>query len=229
MNAPATIGHNSQDPMDECLVPFTDVMAEAQLWLDGHKVENEQQMNAVDTLIKGMKGARKAVDEARDRETKPLHEAWKGEVARWKPTQDDLDMQVKGLVALVDDFKRILAAEKARIARAAWDKAEAERKAAEALVARADVSDIEAQREAKQAMEAADLARAQASAASNDKVRGMRSVTKYEVTDHRALLNWIAQNARADITAFIDEWARKNHKDNPSADGLKVWQTKEAF
>lgn len=225
----AKMGHNSQDPMDECLAPFADVLAEAQLWLDGHKVETEAQMIAVDALIKGIKSARKAVDEARDNQTKPLHEAWKSAVAKWKPTQDDLDMQVKGLVALVDDFKKALAAEKARIAKEAWDKADAERRAAEALAAQADVSDIDAQREAKMALEAAALARAQASAASKDTVKGMRTVTKYEITDHKALLHWIAKNAKPDIVAFIDEWARKNHKENQSADGLRVWQEKESF
>ena len=69
---------------------------------------------------------------------------------------------------------------------------------------------------------------AAASAAAKDTVKGMRTVTKYEVTYHRALLNWIAKNARDDLTAFIDEWARRNHKDNQAAEGLKVWTEREA-
>ena len=78
-------------------------------------------------------------------------------------------------------------------------------------------------------MEAADLARAQATAAQKDIVKGMRSVTKYEITDHRALLNWLAKNDRDAITAFIEEYARKEHKAIANADGLKVWIEKEAF
>lgn len=231
MDGLAPTGHNNppaEDPIDAALAPFGDTITEADGWLDGQKVTTEGQMKAVDTLIKGMKAARKAIDEARDGVTKPLHDAWKGEIARWKPTQDDLDLQVKGLVALVDEFKRQLAAEKARIARAAWDKADAERKAAEALAAAADVSDIEAQREAAAALEQAAYARAQAAVASKDTVKGMRPVTHHEVTDHKLLLNWIARNDRDAVTAFIDEWARKNHKDTV-ADGLRVWTTKEAY
>jgi hypothetical protein len=55
------------------------------------------------------------------------------------------------------------------------------------------------------------------------------AVTRYQITDHRALLNFIAKNAREDVTAFIEEWARKNHKAFKGAAGLDVWEEKEAF
>lgn len=229
MDGTAPIGHNNPpDPIDEALAPFGDLITEAEGWLDGQAVTNEGQMKAVDTLIKGMKAARKAVDDARDVATKPLHEAWKAEVARWKPTQDDLDLQVKGLVSLVDAFKRQLAAEKEAARKAAWEAAQAAEAEARAKAAAADASNIEAQREARAALEAAEIARVQASIAQKDTVKGLRTVTRYEITDHRALLHWIAKNRRDDVTAFVEEWARKNHKDT-NADGLRVWQEKEAF
>jgi hypothetical protein len=230
MNAPAPIGHNAPpDPIDESLAPFGDIITEAESWLDGQKVETEGQMKAADALIKGVKAARKAVDDARDTATKPLHEVWKAEVARWKPTQDDLDRIVKGLVALVDDFKRKLAAEKEaarkEAERLAWEKTRAAQDAAR----QADATNIEATRAAAAAIAEAEEAQRLASLAAKDTVKGMRTVTRYEVTDHRALLHWIAKNDRDAVTAFIDEWARKNHKENPGADGLRVWQEKEAF
>ena len=229
MNQLAPMGHNlPPSPMEEAVAPFDDFLIEAGNWLDGKRVTNEAEMKAVDALIKGLKSARKAVDDARDAATKPLHEAWKAEVAAWKPTQDDLDLQVKGLVALVDGFKRQLAAEKEAARKAAWEAAEAARREAEAKMALADVANIDAQRDAKAAMEAAEIARAHAAVAQKDTVKGMRTVTRYEITDHRALLNWIAKNARDDVTAFIEAWAQKNHK-TTTADGLKVWQEKEAF
>jgi hypothetical protein len=60
-------------------------------------------------------------------------------------------------------------------------------------------------------------------------VKGLRTVTRYEITDHRALLHWIAANRRADMTAFIEEWARKNHRETQQADGLRGWTEKEAY
>lgn len=229
MNAPASIGHNGFDPIDEALAPFGDVISEAESWLDGQKVETEGQMHAADALLKGIKAARKAVDDARDASTKPLHDAWKTEVARWKPTQDDLDRLAKGLAALVNDFKVALAAEK----EAARKKAEAEAwektRAAQEAARLADASNIEATRAAAVAIEEAEIAQAAAMAAGKDTVKGLRSVTRYEITDHRALLNWIARNDRDAITAFVEEYARKEHNAIANADGLRVWIEKEAF
>lgn len=230
MNAPAVIGHNlPPDIIDETLAPFGDVISEAENWLDGQKVETESQMKAADALLKGIKAARKAVDEARDLSTKPLHDAWKGEVARWKPTQDDLDRLAKGLVALLDEFKRKLAAEKAEAARKAeaeaWEKARAAQEAARL----ADAGNIEEARAAAAAMEEAEAAQKAAMAASKDTVKGLRTVTLYEITDHKALLNWIARNDRDAITAFIEDYARKEHKVIANADGIRVWTEKQAF
>lgn len=229
MNAPAAIGHNGFDPIDEALAPFGDVISEAENWLDGQKVETEGQMKAADELIKGVKAARKAVDEARDTVTKPLHEAWKGEVARWKPTQDDLDRIVKGLVALVDGFKRKLAAEKEEARRKAEAEAWEKTRAAQEAARQADATNIEATRAAAAAMEEAEEAQRLAMAASKDTVKGLRTVTRYEITDHRALLHWIAKNDRDAVTAFVEEYARKEHKVIANAEGIRVWQDKEAF
>ena len=229
MNAPAAIGHNGFDPIDEAIAPFGDVISEAENWLDGQKVETEAQMKVADTLLKGIKAARKAVDEARDLSTKPLHDAWKGEVARWKPTQDDLDRLAKGLVALLDEFKRKMAAEKAEAARKAEAEAWEKTRAAQEAARLADAGNIEEARAAAAAMEEAEAAQKAAMAASKDTVKGLRTVTLYEITDHKALLNWIARNDRDAITAFIEDYARKEHKVIANADGIRVWTEKAAF
>lgn len=229
MNAQTPIGHNSPpDPIDEALKPYGDALSEAENWLDGTPVENEGQMKAVDTILKQIKAAEKSVKDAEESEAKPIYDQWKAAKARYAPTLDDLTRIKKGLVAVVDAFKRKLAAEKAEAERKARAEAEAARRAAEEAARQASASDIEAQRKAAEAKQAADLAMAQAAAASKDTVKGMRTVTRYEITDHRALLHWIAANDRDAITAFIEEYARRNHRDI-KADGLKVWQEKEAF
>lgn len=226
----ATIGHNMPpDPIDEALVPFGDVISEAEAWLDGQKVDTEAKMKAADELLKDIKTARKAIDDARDASTKPLHEAWKTEVARWKPTQDDLDRLAKGLAALVNDFKVALAKEKEEARKKAeaeaWEKTRAAQEAARV----ADASNIEATRAAAAAIEEAEAAQRLAHAAGKDTVKGLRTVTKYEITDHKALLHWIARNDKDAVFAFIEEWARKEHKACANADGLRVWNEKEAF
>lgn len=225
----ATIGHNSPpDPIDEALAPFGDVITEAEGWLDGKAVENEAQMKAADALIKEVKAARKAVDDARDMATKPLHEAWKGEVARWKPTQDDLDRIVKGLVGIVDGFKRKLAAEKEaarkEAERKAWEATNAAREAARL----ADATNIEATRAAANAIAEAEAAQAEARIAAKDTVKGLRTVHHHAIDDHKAALHWIVANDREAVTAFIEAYVAKHFKDQPIA-GVRVWQSKEAF
>ncbi|MFE3839635.1 hypothetical protein, partial [Pseudogemmobacter sonorensis] len=179
---PVGIGHNNPpDPIEDALAGFDAAIQEAQNWLDGSKVENLDQMNAVDALAKQIRAARSAVDKARDDATKPLHDAWKAEVARWKPTQDDLDRIQKGLAKIVSDFK---AAEKAKREAA---EAEAKRisdekaRAAREAALHVDEGDIESVRAADAAKREAEIAAAQTRkvAAQAKAVKGLRTVTKW--------------------------------------------------
>ena len=224
----SNLHNNPPDPIDEALAAFGNTISEAESWLDGKPVETEGQMKAVDALTKEIKVARKAVEAAEESEAKPIYDQWKAAKARYKPTLDDLDRIVKGLVAAVDGFKRKLAAEK----EAARKKAEAEaweatRKAREAARL-ADASNIEAQRQAAAAQAEAEALQQAAMAAKHDTVKGMRTVTRYQIKDHRSALHWIAANDRDAMTAFIDEYVRRNHKDKQIS-GVKVWQEKEAY
>lgn len=226
----ATTGHNGPpDPIDEALAPYADAISEAENWLDGSSVENVDQMNAVDAILADIRKAGTDLGKAKKSATAPLHDAWKAEVARWKPTEDDIERMKKGLAALVDPFKRKLAEERAEAERKARAEAEAKRREAEEKARAAQEADIESQREAAQAIEEAKRAEIAAKKAGSDTVKGMRTVTRFEVTDHKALLHWIAKNDRDAITAFIDEYARRNHRERAGADGLRVWQEKEAF
>jgi hypothetical protein len=229
MNEVIRLHNNPPDPIDEALAPYGDTITEAEGWLDGSPVENEGQMKAVDALLKNIKAAKKAVESAQESEAKPIYDAWKTARARFEPTITDLDRIAKGLIAAVDTFKRKLAAEKEaarkEAERLAWEATRAAEKAAR----EADASNIEATRAAAAAMADAEAAQRASMAANKDTVKGLRTVTRYEITDHRALLNWIAKNDRDAITAFIEEYARKEHRVIANADGLRVWQEKEAF
>lgn len=229
MNAPTRLHNSPPDPIDEALAPFGDTITEAEGWLDGTAVETEGQMKAVDALTKEIKAAKKAVEAAEESEAKPIYDQWKAAKARYKPTLDDLDRIIKGLVAAVDGFKRKLAAEKAEAERLARAEAARKMREAEEAARAANASDIDAQRLAAAAQAEAAEAQRLAQAAAKDTVKGLRTVTKYQITDHRALLNWIARNDRDAITAFIEAWAAKHHKENQAAEGLRVWTEKESF
>lgn len=230
MNDLSPIGHNNPpSPIEAVCSAYDAVIGEAQNWADGEPVTDEAGMKAVDLILKEFKTYRADLVKAGKEQTDPLHKAWKAEVAAVKVYIDDADRLQSALVATVAPFKAKLAAEKAEADRKAqaeaWD---ATRKAREAA-AEASAANIEQQRAAAAAMAEAEEAQRRANAAAKDTVKGMRTVTHYEVTDRKALLNWIAVNRRDDLTAFIDAWAKSNHKPDPQAAGLNVWTTKEAF
>lgn len=230
LNPRAVIGANSPpDPIDAICAEFEASREEASNWLDGSPVENEAQMKAVDGLRKQAREWRMALEAGQKSATAPLYDAYKAEGARWKPTIEDAQRIEKGLVALVDGFKRKLAEEKAEAERKARAEAARKMREAEEAAARANAADLEAQRAAAEAQREAEEAQRRAAAASKDKVTGLRNETRYEIEDHRKLLNWIAINRRDDLTAFIDDWARRNHKAFQHADGLRVWTEKAAF
>lgn len=227
--ATAAIGHNNPpDPIDLALEPFSDILVEAESWLDGAAVENDAQLKATDKLLKELKAARKAVDEAREEYTKPLHEAWKSEVARWKPTQDDLDRQVKCLIAAQAPYKAKLAAEKEEARRKAEEEARRKAEEARAAHAAANAASIEEQRKADDLMREAEQAQALAVKAAKDTVKAMRTVQVYQIESHRETLNWIARNDRDAVTTFIEEYVRRNFKLR-QIDGVTVTSKKEAF
>lgn len=223
------MGHNNPpDPIELVTTEYADLIDEVQNWTDGETVTSEAQMKAVDALLKEWKTYRTKLANAGKERTDPLHKAWKAEVAAVKVYTDDADLIQKCLVDAVAPFKAKLAREKeeariaaAREARKAQE--EAERKAREAQAA-----DLDAAREAAAALEAAKEATARAAAAQKDTVKGMRRVTKYEIKDHREALHDIAQNDGPAMTAFIEEYVRRNHKAR-AIKGVHVWTEKEAF
>ncbi|WP_375553359.1 hypothetical protein [Roseovarius mucosus] len=222
------IGHNAPpDPIDTITATYEAEREEAANWTDGTPVENEAQMNEVDALRKAMRQWRLDLERGQKDATAPLRAVYQAELDRWKPTIEDAKRIEGCLVATVDAFKKRLAEEKRAAERAAWEAAEKARREAEAKAQAA--ADLEAQREAEAARQAAIDAEKAAQAARKDQVKGMRTVTRYEITDHKALLHWIAKNDREAVTAFIEAWAQKNHKANENADGLRVWTEKEAF
>jgi hypothetical protein len=223
------VGHNNPpDPIDEAMAPFDAIREEAEGWLDGKPVETEGQMLAVDTLIKSMKAAKKAVETAEESAAKPIYDQWKAEKAKFKPTLDDLDRIVKGLVAAVDGFKRKLAAEKEEARklaeRKAWLAAEEARKAALA----ADASNIEAQREAAAKQAAAEAAMRDATVAKNDTVKGLRTYVTRKVEDPMLFGRWVWINDREAFEGFLAEYLRKMDRIPAGCQGVSETSEKRA-
>ena len=228
MNNVIQAGHNNPpDQIDECVAPYADVIAEAENWADGELVEDEGQMNAVDALIKSLRSYNSDLARAQKSATAPLHDAWKAEIARWKPTVDDAKNLQKCLVAACAPFKAKLAAEKEAAKRAAFDEAERKRKEAEAAAAKANGADIDAQREASRLAQEAQDAAAAATKAVKDTVKGMRTYRRPVIKDMGRVVNWIARNDKQAMAGFAAEYVRKHFEGG--IDGVVIDTGKESF
>ena len=225
----AAIGHNNPpSPVDEVMAPFNDVLAEAEHWLDGGKVEDDGQLAAVDYLHTGAKDAAKAIEEARVAASGPLHKAWQTENARWKPQGDDLARVVKGLAACMNDFKVAKAAAQAEAERLARLRAEKAAHAAKMAALAADPANIEEQRRAARLADESQEARHSVSATAQGRVKGLRAATYHEITDMRSLVNWIATHDKDAMREFATEYARKHANAGAAIDGVRIWTKKEA-
>ena len=222
--------NNPPSAQDLVIEPFKDAIEEAGNWLDGEPVANEAQMEAVDALIKQVRKAKTTLEAERKKAVAPLNDAVKAENAAWKAAQEPIEIKLKALVEIVAEYKRKLAAEKQAEATAERERAAAAEAAAiEAARAAHGSGDQAAHEAALEAEKAAKAAKREASkAADAAQVKGMRTITKHEIEDVGALINWIAKNDRAALIEFATEYARKNHTLKP-IDGVRVWKEKEAF
>lgn len=228
MTNTAQVGHNNPpDPIEELTALYDADRMEAENWLDGSPVENEAQMNEVDALRKAMREWRLSLEKGQKSATAPLHDAYKAEIARWKPTIDDAKRIEQGLVATVDAFKRKLAEQKQAEQRAAWEAAEKARKEAEAKAAQAAASDLEAQREAAAAKEAAMEAEKVAQKLKSEKVKGLRTVKETVVIDPVALARHLWEHDRDELLMFMHNRARKLGLHVPGI--VEIQERKEAF
>jgi len=223
------IGHNAAPvPMELVASEHDAAISEAQNWADGEVVETEAQMKAVDAIIKDIKSYRSALSKAVTEHTQPAHIIWKAAVAEGKVYTEDADRMQATLVAAVAPFKAKLAAIKEQERQAAWEAAQEAERVVRDAERKANAANIEDARAIAEAKAAAMDAKIAASVAQKDTVKGMRTVTRHEVCDMRALVNHIAANDKAAMAEFATEYARKNHKQIPDAI-VRTWTEKESF
>ena len=228
-NPRAVLGGNMPpDPLDTAVALYEADREEAETWLDGKAVENIDQMKAVDALTASMKEARKAVDDAKESEYRPHKTQCDNIVAKYKPTLEDHDTIIKGLVSIVSTFKTAEAARVKAATDAAWAEANRLRIAAEEAKAAENVGDLESARGSSEAAKAVIEAEKAAKAVAKSAPKGMRTVTKHDIIDLRALVNFIAKNDKDAMAAFATEYARKRHADIPN-EIVNTYTVKEAY
>lgn len=211
------IGHNSPPPFEAHSIHIEDLFDEAQNFLDGAKVETQDQADAIGKLLDMLRQSKKAADGQRAIEKRPHDEAAKAVQAKWKPLIDKCELAANIAKKALEPF--LEAKEAANRAAAAAARAEAERLAEEARQAAAQVraDDLAAQAQIEEQRKA--VAAAERAANRADKVRanvagGAKAITlrtnySAEITDMTAFARWAWAHRKSEVEAFFHDLAAR--------------------
>ena len=227
-NPRAVVGGNAPPaptPYESSLEEIETLWIEAENFLDGEPIANQEQADAVAKLLDMARQAFATADGRRKDEVKPLDDAKKEVQDRYHPLIGDTKAG-KGKAVLIaeackaattvwliklDDEKRKVAAEAAKVA----DEA---RKAAEAAFATSHSDDVMSRARAENLAVQADAADRAATRAGNDKAQakgGARAVSLRarhvaSLTDGKAALRHAEEFWGDDLRAWLVERAQKD-------------------
>ncbi|BAU93437.1 hypothetical protein MPPM_4832 [Methylorubrum populi] len=215
----AVIGHNSAGaeptPYEVSRDRINEIAGEAKHWLTGEPIRSQDEADAVSKLLDMIGDEIKTAEQRRRDENKPFDDG-KAEVqARYGKLIGETK-SVTGTAILVRDVcRKALTPWRARIEAERQAAAEAARKAAEEAkgdaafafdVTRSD--DLEGRQRAEDLAAQAKAAEADAKRAGKPVATGLRTVTRAEITDHRAFLRWIAENRPEALRGMLDTFAQ---------------------
>jgi hypothetical protein len=199
-----------------------DLLLEARNYLDGEPIANEQQAEAVSSILNRARRIEKDADMARAAEKKPHDDAGKAVQAKWKPILSKAELAANTAKQALAPWLRKVEEDQRRAAEAA--RVEAQRLAEEAAAKhRVATGDFAAQEQAEQLLK--DAQRAEREAAKADKAKplargGERAVglvdkftpelvdpvealRHYRTAQPESLKAWLLDQARKDVTAGI--------------------------
>lgn len=216
MTDPAPIGHNAPPKFDALSLALDDARDTAKDFLDGTAIDHQGQADAIGKIVSEVKKLRKAADDARKEEKEPHLAASRATDAKWKPLDEKAANIITAVSKPLTEWLSKEAARQAREAQEARDAANAKQEAA-INAQRASAGNLEAveaaadlQKEADAALKVAARAeKAKPQVAGLDRAIGLRSRRVAEVTDYRALLDWLTLNDRPALEAFMDEYAQR--------------------
>jgi hypothetical protein len=194
-----------------------DLLLEARNYLDGEPIANEQQAEAVASLLNRLRRVGNDADDARKAEKKPHDEACKAVQAKWKPILDKADLAASTAKQALAPWLQQVEAEQRRAAEVA--RQEADRLARIAAEAHANASgNLTAQEDAERLIKAA--AGAERFAAQADKAkplakggeRGIGLIDKFtpELTDSCAALKYYREHQPESLKAWLLDQAEKD-------------------
>lgn len=233
---------NQPPPFEYWSMRADDLFGEAENWLDGDPIANEQQAEAVTALKAMLQAGEKEAEAARSAEKKPFLDAGREVDAKWKPVIDRLAKARTVAQRALTPWLEAVEAENRRKAEVARIAAEQERRrleeaqklaalssdlASEDQVEAAEAAAKEAARVAREAEKETAVVRTGAGKAT------LRTEWLVNVKDYRELLNYYLRH-RPDVADELRKWlfaqAKKDVRGGArSLPGCSIWDEKRAI
>jgi hypothetical protein len=238
MNNIAPIGHNTPPtPFDDIQGEINDLYSEARLWLDGEKVETQDQADALNTLSAQIKHAAKTAETLRKETVKPIDDEKKAIQAQFNPLKAKTEQAIDCIKQALKPFLIELDRQQQEAAKIAQQEAdEKQRLATEAMIASRD--NLEAREAAERLAKDAKKSAADANRASKQKAHaggegravGLRTVTKVSIADEKLAARWVWLDPaeREQFMVYVLDRAQKAVRAGATKiDGFNITQEKE--
>jgi hypothetical protein len=193
-----------------------DLLLEARNYLDGEPIANEEQAQAMASLLNRLRRVSKDADIARAAEKKPHDDAAKAVQATWKPIIEKADLATTTAKQALAPWLQEIEAKQRAEAEAA--RAEAERLSRIALEAHQASGNLHQAEEANRLLKAASgavkhaarVGKAKAHATGGERAIGLRSVFIPTLTDPCAALKFYRERESAALKDWLVEQAEKD-------------------
>lgn len=194
-----------------------DLLLEARNWLDGEPITNEQQAEAVSSLLNRLRRVSKDADDARKAEKKPHDDAAKAVQAKWVPIIDKATLAATTAKQALAPYLQAIEEQQRKEAEAA--RLEADRLAEIARTAHQQASgNLEANEDAERLLKAAAAAEKDAAKAAKQKANvkggeratGLRSVWSPTLTDPCAALRHYRERQPDELKQWLQEQAERD-------------------
>jgi hypothetical protein len=235
--ATAAIGHNQPEPFELVSESINDLLLEAENFLDGSPIENEEQENAVASILTRLRREAKGADEMRAAERKPHDDAAKQVQAKWKPLLTKAELAINCAKNALGAYLQRKEAEQRAIAAAAAEEARQQAERAREAAAQANPDDFAGaaavrilQENAADAAKKADrLDKVRAQATGGERAVGLRSTYRAEITDALAFGKWAWTHRQSEYLQFLGEIAARESRHGPKGiPGLTVHEDRKA-
>lgn len=225
------------DPFTLFAESIDDLLLEAQNFLDGSEIENEEQERAVASILTRLRREANGADEARKAEKLPHDEAAKAVQSKWAPLLSKADLAVRTAKTVLGAYLQKKETAQRAAAEAARQEADRQATAAREAAEKASPSDLAGQTTARVLQEnaaaaaktAGRLEKAKPQAAGGERAVGLRTSYVAEITDPIAFGKWAWEHRKEEYLAFLTSLALRECRHGPrDLPGVGIIETKQA-